>query len=46
MERLESTCANMQELIGGEHGDAVPGADLVTETTADATGQIDGADLK
>src|SRR5687767_11631161 len=36
----------LKELIGGDHGDAVPGADLVTERTADAAGEIDGADLK
>jgi len=36
----------LEELIGGDHGDAVPGADLVAEGAADAAGEIDGADLK
>ena len=36
----------MQELIGGNHGDAVPRADLVAECAADTAGEIDGADLK
>ncbi len=36
----------LQELIGGEHGDAIPGADLVAEGAADAAGEVDGADLE
>ena len=36
----------LEELIGGDHGDAVPGADLVAERAADAAGEVDGADLE
>ena len=36
----------LKELIGGNHGDAIPRANLVAERAADAAGQIDGADLK
>src|SRR5205814_2041967 len=36
----------LQELIGRQHGDAVPRADLVAERAADAAGKIDGADLE
>ena len=28
----------LEELVGGDHGDAVPGADLVAEGAADAAG--------
>ena len=36
----------LQKLIRRDHGDAIPGADLVAEGAADTTGKIDGADLK
>jgi hypothetical protein len=36
----------LQELIGGNHRDAVPGADLVAEGAANAAGKVDGADLE
>jgi hypothetical protein len=36
----------LEELIGRNHGDAIPGADLVAEGAANAAGEIDGADLE
>jgi len=36
----------LEELIGGDHGDAVPGTDLMAESAADAAGEVDGADLE
>ena len=36
----------LQELIGGDHGDAIPGADLVAEGAADTAGEVDGAGLE
>ena len=33
-----------QDLVGGDHGDHVPGADLGAELAADADVQVDGAD--
>jgi len=36
----------LEELVGGDHGDAVPGADLVAEGAADAAREVDGADLE
>ena len=36
----------LHELIRGDHGDAVPGADLVAKRAADAPGEIDGAGLE
>ena len=36
----------LEELVGGDHGDAVPGADLVAEGAADTAGEVDGADLE
>ena len=36
----------LQELIGGDHGDAVPRADLVAQGAADAAGEVDGAGLE
>ncbi len=36
----------LDELIRRKHRDAVPRADLVTERTADAAGEVDRADLK
>ena len=36
----------LQELIGRKHRDAVPRADLMAERAADATREVDRADLK
>jgi len=36
----------LKELIGGDHGDAVPGADLMAERAADTAGKVDGANLE
>ena len=36
----------LHELIGGDHGDAIPGADLMAEGAADAAGEVDGAGLE
>jgi len=36
----------LQELIRRDHRDAIPRADLVTQCAADASGEIDRADLK
>jgi hypothetical protein len=36
----------LQELIRGDHRDAIPRADLVAERAADAAGEVDRADLK
>ena len=36
----------LEELVGRDHRDAVPRADLVAERAADAAGKVDRADLK
>ena len=36
----------LQELVGWNHRDAIPRADLVAERAADAAGEVDGADLE
>ena len=36
----------LEELVGRDHRDAIPRADLMAERAADAAGQVDGADLK
>ena len=36
----------LQELVGRQHGDAIPRADLVAERAADAAGEVDRADLE
>ena len=36
----------LEELVGGDHRDAVPGADLMAEGAADAAGEVDRADLE
>jgi len=36
----------LQELVGREHRDAIPGADLVTKRAANAAGEVDRADLE
>ena len=35
----------LEELVGREHRDAVPGANLVAEGAADTAGEVDRADL-
>ena len=36
----------LQELVGRNHGDAVPRTNLVAQRATDAAGKVDGADLK
>src|SRR5437868_2241390 len=36
----------LQKLIGGDHGDAIPWADLMAQRAADAAGEVDRADLE
>jgi hypothetical protein len=43
---LRNRLGVLEELIGGDHRDAIPRADLVAEGTANAAGEVDGADLK
>ena len=35
----------MKELIGRDHGNAIPWADLMAQRAADTAGQVDGAGL-
>src|SRR5882762_9191291 len=46
LRHLRNRLLILQELIGWDHRDAIPRADLVAEGAADAAGEVDGADLK